>query len=378
MIENIYDNNEIKQKLENINEKIRESLDNISNEVGKNIEAAKQQIKSRVKQKHNFNKILKAYREIPNIQMLPNIQDNFNYIINPILFSLANLEIITQFCLLDDQERKELMKRIGNEYFITKFIDLMKNMRTNNVPNPNYQLVHQHLRALDMNNYMSQDPALIINSILLKIQNEINIANNYPNIITNYFTTSLKISQYCQRCGGVVKISEENKFVIDLFLRQPDVVEDEALQSILQNLLMGEGNNQGTCVNCGGATDITISIGGLKKYLIFNLNRKNDIFSKMKIKCSDPLKLEIKKENEEYKYKYEYELITVLADINIDYYEPQINLENNRTEVQVFFKNFINDNYYMKINGKYEAVPQQNFHEEISKHKPNILIYKRI
>ena len=355
MIENIDDNNEIKQKLENINEKIRESLDNISNEVGKNIEAAKQQIKSRVKQKHNFNKILKAYREIPNIQMLPNIQDNFNYIINPILFSLANLEIITQFCLLDDQERKELMKRMGNEYFITKFIDLMKNMRTNNVPNPNYQLVHQHLRALNMNNYMSQDPALIINSILLKIQNEINIANNYPNIITNYFTTSLKISQYCQRCGGVVKISEENKFVIDLFLREPDVVEDEALQSILQNLLMGEGNNQGTCVNCGGA-----------------------IFSKMKIKCSDPLKLEIKKENEEYKYKYEYELITVLADINIDYYEPQINLENNRTEVQVFFKNFINDNYYMKINGKYEAVPQQNFHEEISKHKPNILIYKRI
>ena len=175
-----------------------------------------------------------------------------------------------------------------------------------------------------------------------------------------------------------MKISEENKFVIDLFLREPDVVEDEALHSILQNLLMGGGNNQGTCVNCGGATDITISIGGLKKYLIFNLNRKNDIFSKMKIKCSDPLKLEIKKENEEYKYKYEYELITVLADIRIDYYEPQINLENNRTEVQVFFKNFINDNYYMKINGKYEAVPQQNFHEEISKHKPNILIYKRI
>ena len=71
-----------------------------------------------------------------------------------------------------------------------------------------------------------------------------------------------------------MKISEENKFVIDLFLREPDVVEDEALQSILQNLLMGEGNNQGTCVNCGGVTDITISIGGLKKYLIFNLNRK--------------------------------------------------------------------------------------------------------
>ena len=375
MIEN-KDDNEIKQKLENINEKIRESLDHISNEVGKKIEAAKQQIKSRVKQKHNFNKILKDYREIPNIQMMPNTQDNFNYIINPILFSLANLEIISQFCLLDDQERKELMKRIGNEYFITKFIDLMKNMRTNNVPNPNYQLVHQHLRALNMNDYMNQDPALIINSILIIIQNEINIANNYPNIITDYFTNILKISQYCQRCEGVVKISEVHKLVIDLFLREPDVVEDEALQSILQNLLMGGENNPGTCGNCGGATDKTISLGGLKKYLIFNLNRKNDIFRKMKIKCSDPLKLEIKKDNKEY--KYEYELITVLADIDIDYYEPQINLENNRTKIKVFFKNFINDNYYMKINGKYEAVSQQNFHEEISKHKPNILIYKII
>ena len=143
MIENI-DDNEIRKKLENINEKIKESLTNISKEVGKNIEEAKQQIKNRVKQKHNFNKILKEHREIPNIQMMPNLENNFNYILNPVLFCLANLEIITQFSLLDDQERKELMKKLGKNYFITKFIDLMKKMRKKNIPNPSYDLVHLH------------------------------------------------------------------------------------------------------------------------------------------------------------------------------------------------------------------------------------------
>ena len=375
MIENI-DDNEIRKKLENINEKIKESLTNISKEVGKNIEEAKQQIKNRVKQKHNFNKILKEYREIPNIQMMPNLENNFNYILNPVLFCLANLEIITQFSLLDDQERKELMKKLGNDYFITKFIDLMEKMRNKNIPNPSYNLVHQHLKTLNLNNYMNQDPAFLINSILTLIQNEINIANNYPNIITNYFSTTLNIEKNCLRCGGVVQISPIDKLVVDLFLREPDVAADEALQSILINLLMGEENKKGTCIYCSGVTDNTIMIGGLKKYLIFNLNRKHDVFHRMKFTCSDPIKLEIKKGIEEY--KYEYELISVLTDVHVDYYDQQINLEQNRTNVKVFFKNFINDNYYMKINGKYEEVSQQVFHEEINRHKPNILIYKRI
>ena len=294
--------------------------------------------------------------------MMPNLENNFNYILNPVLFCLANLEIITQFSLLDDQERKELMKKLGNDYFITKFIDLMEKMRNKNIPNPSYNLVHQHLKTLNLNNYMNQDPAFLINSILTLIQNEINIANNYPNIITNYFSTTLNIEKNCHRCGGVVQISPIDKLVVDLFLREPDVAADEALQSILINLLMGEENKK--------------MIGGLKKYLIFNLNRKHDVFHRMKFTCSDPLKLEIKKGIEEY--KYEYELISVLTDVHVDYYDQQINLEQNRTNVKVFFKNFINDNYYMKINGKYEEVSQQVFHEEINRHKPNILIYKRI
>ena len=166
---------ELNQKLEDINQKMKEVLENSTKEISRKIDIAKQEIKKRINEKQNFIKKLKEFREIPKIHMVINSEEVLNNIINPILFCLANLEVITEFTLENTNEKRELLKKlIEGNHFVPKFIELMQNMRNNNAINPNYNNVHQYLKN-KVNNYMSQSPDSIINSILGLLEKEINL-----------------------------------------------------------------------------------------------------------------------------------------------------------------------------------------------------------
>ena len=375
---------ELNQKLEDINQKMKEVLENSTKEISRKIDIAKQEIKKRINEKQNFIKQLKEYREIPKISMIDNSEEVLNSIINPILFCLANLEVITEFTLEKTNEKGELLKKlIGGNCFVPKFIELMHNMRDNNVMNPNYNNIHQYLKN-KLNNYMSQSPDSIINSILGLLEKEINLANNtlqnkYPNIIENNFLGTLKTKKNCNKCGIVVEIVEEKKLVIELFLRKPQKAADKTLNSIFLNLLSGRKKNNEKCKYCGEIMFNTFSLSDLKNYLILHLDRKNDPQNLMKLKLSNPLKISAEKNNKEC--NYQYELISILADINV----ASINLndgqilninEINKENLKIFFKNFINDKWYKTIKGKTNEF-NENI-QEIYDCKPNILIYKRI
>ena len=375
---------ELNQKLEDINQKMKEVLENSTKEISRKIDIAKQEIKKRIKEKQNFIKQLKEYREIPKISMIDNSEEVLNNIINPILFCLANLEVITEFTLENTNEKRELLKKlIEGNHFVPKFIELMQNMRNNNAINPNYNNVHQYLKN-KVNNYMSQSPDSIINSILGLLEKEINLANNtlqnkYPNIIENNFLGTLKTKKNCNKCGIVVEIVEEKKLVIELFLRKPQKAADKKLNSIFLNLLSGRKKNNEKCKYCGEIMFNTFSLSDLKNYLILHLDRKNDPQNLMKLKLSNPLKISAEKNNKEC--NYQYELISILADINVASFNLNdgqiLNInEINKENLKIFFKNFINDKWYKTIKGKTNEFNENN--QEIYDCRPNILIYKRI
>lgn len=376
---------ELLQKLEEINKKMDEALQTTSSNIIQKIETTKQQIKKRINEKKNFYKNINEYRDTPNIQIIPISDSILNNLINPTLFVLANLETITEFSLEITNERKELMKHLKgvNNHFLPIFINLMKNMRSKKVVNPDYQYLHQYL-IRKVNNYMGQSPSSIIKCIFQLIVYEINLANNYlpnkyPNIIENDFLVTLKTKKNCKNCGITVEIVEENKYIIDLFLK-PEISGDKSLQSIFLKALSGIENNNEKCKYCGNIMSYTKSIGVSKKYLILNIKSIKEPQNLMRLKISDPLIITEEKFNCENKYTYE--LISVFADLNpntLNLTDAQIlNInEINKNNLKILCKNFINDKWYRIINGKIEEF-KGNIKEEINNYKSNALIYKRI
>ena len=380
-------NDELNKKLLLFNKELDEALQNVSNNISQIILNSKNEIKERIEEKKELYKQLIDSRKVPIFKIS---QDSYvidNYIINVVLFCLSNLEIITQFTL--GKKKKDLLKNITNKkHFIVFFISLMMDMRSNDVRKLEYNNnIHEYLYER-MNIYLNQDPAYIINLILQLLEEGVNLCLNNnldqnKNIITKNFSVTTKKEKKCNLCGNTKPGVKEKKFVIDLHLRKPDInIQDfqlddfsEELQSVLGSLLSDE--KQGNCEICQhNMTNIT-KLSDLNDYLIFNLNRENDPEKKMKLKYKIPLKLNEEKSNREY----HYELILALVDIDTNIKgksDPEIKSINtiNKEVFQLYFKNFINDKSYRIINGKLEEF-NGDINIEISKHNPNILIYKR-
>ena len=78
---------------------------------------------------------------------------------------------------------------------------------------------------------------------------------------------------------------------------------------------------------------------------------------------------------------YQYKLISALSDINSNIKNlPMAQglniIESNRTTFKIFYKNFINDKWYMILDVEPPKL-FENIQEGISSTKANILIYKR-
>ena len=379
---------ELNQKLEQINKQIDENFDNLSNNVEIKLKTTLIQLKTNIIDKKYLNK-LKTIREIPKIDMIPELidSDNFNFIINPILFCLATLDIITEFSLKETEDNKKILNIIqGNNSFIDNFISLMKSMREKNFVNPHYKSVHKCLSNIFNNfeKYMSQDPEFIIRTILETLQKDIylvkvNLKEYIPNIITDNFFSEIKKIKKCIKCKSICwERDEEENFVFDLFLREPvEIKEEESLSSTFSNLLSGENEDKMKCQSCNEELSNTTNFEVLKNYLILNINRDKDPNNEMKLKYSNILNITDSTEKE-----YKFELILALTDIetaknNLNIEQKKIINKRNKNNFKIFFKNFINNKYYKFINGKFIVENNGNMEDEISQHKPNILIYKK-
>ena len=370
------EDDELNKKLEEINKQIEQAFKNLSDKIDKKLEKTHNLIIKRIESQHGLKRKINDIREIPNIPLRFVKEAYINSIINHIFFCLANLEIITEFIL--SEEKKEILAKLqGQNYFIVNFFYLMKSIRNKNILNPYSDLMHNYLRNKMGNYYFNQDPAYMIKYFLSMIENEINLAqvseeNIFRYIISNNFSLFLKTKTKCNMCGNLETISQDKKNVLNLYLRNPDAIYGkdiplEELQSIFMNVLL-KGNqilNNPFCIRCGYQTILIPVLSDLKNYLIINLNRELDPNNNMKLLYSTELKIldEKNKENN-------YELIFALCDITN-------NIEWNKSNFKMFFKNFINNKWYRNINAQHEEL-NADIKAEISKYEPNILIYKRM
>jgi len=378
---------EIQDELDNqleeiINPKMNEILLKSTDKISLKINETSNLIKKRITSKKIFFQKLSELKDIPSIKLI-NLEPNVNSLINHVLFLFANLEIISEFCFGNANDKKDMLKQLqeGNHHFIIYFIQLMQNMRNKSVINPDYIQMHQYLQYKWNNEYMNQNMKDIINAILIMLEKQINVANEklqnkYPNIITNNFFVTLVRKKKCHKCKIVINHKEKSTFIIDLYLRKPEVKDknQESLHSIFSNLLSGENETE-KCELCGNLIIKTKSLKNLKKYLIINLDRKNDPQNLMNFIPSNPLIIyETKEDNENKEYKHQYELIACLARIK----DPkENNNQNNGNNFRIYFKNFINGKFYKTLDGKCEEF-KEKIQIEILDDKPQILIYKRI
>lgn len=381
----LIDDDELNQKLQSINKKIDEDLNKSCQSVLQKIDEIKYKLSdnsiSFIQEKKIFLRKFyeKKYNIIPKIQMIPENNDNhLNYFINVVLFILANIETLSQFCL--EEKYKEILKKLGNNetHFITLFIDLIKNMYIAKNNNINITPIHNFLKSEINKDYISyecQNPSILINKILDYLEKDIKKTNE-KNVITNNFSANLKTMKMCIKCQILTEINTEKKFIIDLYVKQT-VKKDlpEEMVSIQKDLLKDEQleKKKFPCPTCKQNMTVYRTIENSKNYLIFNIDRNKNVQNPIKIKYSTELKL-----TEEKDYDHVYELILALTDKNINILNQNANNNNINDQVNcvLFFKNFIKDKWYILVNGIYKDF-HGNIKDELNKRTPNILIYKK-
>ena len=142
------------------NKQIEEQLQKIKKNIEKKLELEKKQILEKIKERKIFYDKLDKKRNIPNIK-LRGLPSGMNSLINPILFCLANLDIIAEF-ILSDKKQEILDKFPDNNNFIRNFNDLMVDIRDNNILSPNFDNMHKYLQTNMKETYKSQVPKYII------------------------------------------------------------------------------------------------------------------------------------------------------------------------------------------------------------------------
>ena len=381
---------ELNKKLDSINKKFNKDIGILFQKTLTQLEDIKYDVINiynlGVKEKKIFFKKFfeKKYNMIPKIQIVPENNNNngLNYFINVILFVLANLEDLTQFCL--EGKYKEILKKLennnNNNNFIVFFIDLIKNMYIAKNNNINIEPIHNFLKSelnKDFISYLCQNPSILINQLLKYLETDITKTNE-RNVIKNNFLSTLKTMKFCTKCKLLIEINTEKKFVMDLYLKETINKEiNEEMKSILKPLLKDEQleKQKFPCPTCKQDMTVYRTIEDPKNYLIFNIERSKKLKNPIKMKYSTELKLTEEKNEKEYEYKYE--LILALTDKNTTVLNPNNNNNiNEQYNCALYFKNFIKDDWHSLINGKYENF-KGNIKNELYGKKPNILIYKK-
>ena len=374
------DNNyQLNQQLEEINRIMLEDIKAVTDKINQKINTTKEELKKCIDDKKDYYKLINDLSKLPHLQTDFSPNQDINYIINPVLVCLANLEVIFKFC--KGKERKEVLIRINQlvpQSFLIYFIQLMEQMRDENIISPIYTDLHLYLRNPHLKfNYNSQDPSYWIKIILEQLELNIDLvkANDISNVITNNFKLNLITKEKCNYCKSIDKqILKEDKMVLDLYLKSPGFDANtqikkniiDPLGSVFGSLLLKtkEQNLNKKCGFCGQELSISKIIKNKKKYLILNINRDEERERKMEITYTQTLKII----DEETKEETHYELISALININVN-----SNKEDNRNKYVLYSKNFINNKWF-----RWSTAFNGNIEKEISEQKPNILIYKKM
>jgi len=378
---------------EEINERWNNELKNKINEI----------IEPKIKKAHeDFDKSLnffiktinekQEHDKIPEKNKLPinlvPIKNN-NKLINPILICLCNIDIFMNLGFIKDKKRiiQNLNKIIENNLF-TSFSELMFKLWTEKGGKCDPKDVDLHLQLLMKEQYKEYDPGVIINFILKKLNEEINMNQDIltdkkvKDIIENNFSISIIMTYTCRTFETDNKVKEKEN-VLNLYINEPDIITNigginKSTFEDFSYMIIKEFNAKKHCEHCKRSHELRVGeiIDELSNYVIINLNREKDPIRKMNFIYPKQFKLkdiskETKKENSSY------ELISVIMDnkIQLDY-EEEILLEPELTKIKTYSKNFNDNKWYLYTEEEITLVKNED--EIINSKNALILVYKKI
>ena len=376
-------------------EDINEKFNNLTEEIKQKSEKMAQSFElEKIKPKnYNYNMCLE-YIEITN------------NLLNPILISLMNINSFDYICLKNENILNFLNEKKPKNV-LSLIIQLLnsKIKEKKNLFDPTE--IHKQLKSMMDEKFDSENPSVFINFILTNLVEELNfkenlslkicssssdeevkinlesIKNNFNNeFFSTFFTTHKRIYK-CHKCKNKEFIYEKIP-IIKLFINEPieddiqlnipkskkDELNEIELNKAFSFLLNNNESNEikWKCQNCKEESKAlkTKTIEEMSDILILELNRDNDKNMKMNVKYESLLKL-----NES---PNKYELISVLMKKKIISYKNYYLIDPNY-EIFTYFKNFIDNKWYLYNEEKIELVEKE---EEIFDNKNAIiLIYKK-
>ena len=339
-------------------------IDNAHKELDKKFEKFTKEISEKIKK-------IKIEQFIPNgkdYNLNLEYIDNTNYLINPILICLCNIDLFIYLCLenwninvIKDLNDKEDILFSG----FTNLISKIYLRKKHNYRDP-FE-IHKQLKIKMKNDFNTNDPGVIINFILKKLHNELNpfkqysedkfddkkgftdmITNNKTKISEEFFNI-LYFREECYECNSVKNYYQQIP-IFDLYIDN-----DSALENAIINF-------KSVCKQCKKRTKNTI-ISLTSNILIININRKDDIINSKNIIYK--LKIDL--------FNQKYELISVIRK---DYFINDKVIIYDPENISVFCKNCYDNRWYSYNDENKKLIENEN--EIIDGKKALLLIYKKI
>ena len=339
-------------------------IDNAHKELDKKFEKFTKEISEKIKK-------IKIEQFIPNgkdYNLNLEYIDNTNYLINPILICLCNIDLFIYLCLenwninvIKDLNDKEDILFSG----FTNLISKIYLRKKHNYRDP-FE-IHKQLKIEMKNDFNTNDPGVIINFILKKLHNELNpfkqysedkfddkkgftdmITNNKTKISEEFFNI-LYFREECYECNSVKNYYQQIP-IFDLYIDN-----DSALENAIINF-------KSVCKQCKKRTKNTI-ISLTSNILIININRKDDIINSKNIIYK--LKIDL--------FNQKYELISVIRK---DYFINDKVIIYDPENISVFCKNCYDNRWYSYNDENKKLIENEN--EIIDGKKALLLIYKKI
>ena len=322
--------------------------------------------------------------------LVPNKESN--KLINPILICLSNIDAFRNLGFIRDKNAiiKNLSEKINNNLF-TPISKLMLKLWTNKEGKCDPKEVDNKLKVLMKEDYRGEDPGVIINFILNKLNEEIYMSQdilkdkNTKGIIENNFFISAIMTYTCDSFG---KDSEPNKIkekekVLNLYINEPDNITgigrlNQTSFNDFSFMLIKDFDVKKRCEICQRTHMLRAGkiIDDFGNYLILNLNREND--KERNMNFNYPTKFNFKDiSKEKEKENSTYELVSVIMDNKIGIADgEEVMVEDEKIEIKTYSKNFNDNRWYLYTEKKISAV--QNESEIISKKNALILIYRKL
>ena len=341
-------------------------------------------------------------REIidPNLKKL-NLPLNSNPLINLILYSLANMKCILFYYFNPAKEEKIMQKSSGEKNYLgpayLKLIDHYWKSRKNEFQPDE---MHQVLKNLLHNNYVSQNPGLIIENILTILNSELesNPINNLkydfnsdlsynqkevwdffssqhnriPTKIKNCFYSYIQTEKICSLCKQVQYLLKIGP-IINLYLEaNPNINNNNiSLLNHFENLLTSRNekvvlNEYCKYCNCNKNKNISNYFLSANENIIFNINRDADPNNMVQLNYPDQLpseKLINKKRNFLNMKKSKYDLFCIIRKVQTN---------NNNSSFIMHCKNPINCKWYTYDNN--QIIQENNI--LLASHDVYLLIYQ--